>query len=250
MGAKKKVSLPTKRVPAKKTTQQPVAQMPSGYGRFLEGLKARIQTARIKAALAVNRELVLLYWDIGRQILQRQESEGWGARVVDRLAQDLRRAFPDMRGLSRANLLYMRAFAAAYPDEAIVQQAAGQIPWFHNIVLIEKVKDSAARLWYARKTIEHGWSRAVLVHQIEGGLYERQGRAVTNFAVTLPSPQSDLAQQTFKDPYLFDFLSLSEDAAERELERGLLEHIRKFLLELGVGFAFVGSQYHIQVEGE
>jgi predicted nuclease of restriction endonuclease-like (RecB) superfamily len=144
----------------------------------------------------------------------------------------------------------MRAFAAAYPDEAIVQQVAGQIPWFHNVVLIEKVKDSAARLWYARKTVEHGWSRVVLVHQIEGGLYERQGKAVTNFAVTLPSPQSHLAQQTIKDPYVFDFLSLSEDALERELERGLLEHIRKFLLELGVGFAFVGSQCLLEVEGE
>jgi len=250
MGAERKISLPTKRVPAKKTTRELVAQMPSGYGPFLEDLKARIQNARVKAALAVNRELVLLYWDIGRRILQRQESEGWGARVVDRLAQDLRRAFPDMRGFSRANLLYMRAFAAAYPDETIVQQVAGQIPWFHNVVLIEKVKDSAARLWYARKTVEHGWSRAVLVHQIEGGLYERQGKAVTNFAVTLPPPQSDLAQQTLKDPYIFDFLSLSEDAAERELERGLLEHIRKFLLELGVGFAFVGSQCHLEVEGE
>ena len=250
MGAMKKVSLPMKRVPAKKATQLPAAQMPSGYGQFLENLKARIQNARVKAALAVNQELVLLYWDIGRRILQRQESEGWGTRVVARLAQDLRRAFPDMRGFSRANLLYMRAFAAAYPDEAIVQQIAGQIPWFHNVVLIEKVKDPAARLWYARKTVEHGWSRAVLVHQIEGGLYERQGKAVTNFAMTLPSPQSDLAQQTLKDPYIFDFLSLSEDAAERELERGLLEHIRKFLLELGVGFAFVGSQCHLEVEGE
>jgi predicted nuclease of restriction endonuclease-like (RecB) superfamily len=250
MGAKKKISLPTKRVPAKKATQQPLPQMPSGYDQFLEDLKARIQNARVKAALAVNRELVLLYWNIGRRILQRQESEGWGARVVERLAQDLRRAFPDMKGFSRANLLYMRAFAAEYPDEAIVQQVAGQIPWFHNVVLIEKVKDPAARLWYAQKTIENGWSRAILVHQIEGDLYERQGKAVTNFAVTLPPPQSDLAQQTLKDPYIFDFLSLSEDTAERELERGLLEHIRKFLLELGVGFAFVESQCHLEVEGE
>lgn len=250
MGAKKEVSLPQKRVPAKKPTLQHRNQTPFGYGPFLEGLKERIRNARVKAALAVNRELVLLYWDIGRRIMQRQESEGWGARVVDRLAQDLRRAFPDMRGFSRANLLYMRAFAAAYPDEAIVQQVAGQIPWFHNVILIERVKDSAARLWYARKTIEHGWSRAVLIHQIGSGFYERQGKAVTNFARTLPSPQSDLAQQALKDPYIFDFLSLSDDAAERELERGLLEHIRKFLLELGVGFAFVGSQYHIQVQGE
>ena len=230
--------------------QKPAAQLPSGYGSFLEDLKERIRAARIKAALSANRELVQLYWDIGRRILGQQRARGWGAKVVERLAQDLRRAFPDMKGFSRANLLYMRAFAEAYPDSLIVQQVAGQIPWFHNVILIEKIKDPATRLWYARKTIENGWSRAVLAHQIECGLHERQGKAVTNFDRTLPPPQSDLAQQTLKDPYVFDFLSMAEDAAERELERGLVEHVRKFLLELGVGFAFVGSQYHFEVEGE
>jgi len=230
--------------------QKPAAQLPSGYGSFLEDLKERIRAARIKAALSANRELVQLYWDIGRRILGQQRARGWGAKVVERLAQDLRRAFPDMKGFSRANLLYMRAFAEAYPDSLIVQQVAGQIPWFHNVILIEKIKDPATRLWYARKTIENGWSRAVLAHQIECGLHERQGKAVTNFDRTLPPPQSDLAQQTLKDPYVFDFLSMAEDAAERELERGLVEHVRKFLLELGVGFAFVGSQYHLEVEGD
>ena len=155
-----------------------------------------------------------------------------------------------MKGFSRANLLYMRAFAEAYTDRSIVQQVAGQIPWFHNVVLITKIKPPATRLWYAQQTIEHGWSRAVLVHQIESGLHERQGQAVTNFKKTLPPPQSDLAQQVLKDPYVFDFLTIAEDARERELERGLLDHIQKFLLELGVGFAFVGSQYHLEVEGE
>ena len=230
--------------------QKPAAQLPSGYGSFLEDLKERIRAARIKAALSANRELVQLYWDIGRRILGQQRARGWGAKVVERLAQDLRRAFPDMKGFSRANLLYMRAFAEAYPDSLIVQQVAGQIPWFHNVILIEKIKDPATRLWYARKTIENGWSRAVLAHQIECGLHERQGKAVTNFDRTLPPPQSDLAQQTLKDPYVFDFLSMAEDTAERELERGLVEHVRKFLLELGVGFAFVGSQYHLEVEGD
>jgi predicted nuclease of restriction endonuclease-like (RecB) superfamily len=234
----------------KKAGTKKAILLPSGYKSFFEKLKSRIESARIQAVLSANRELVMLYWDIGRQILQRQKQQGWGAKVVVRLAQDLRRAFPDMKGFSRANLLYMRAFAEAYPDKAIVQQAAGQIPWFHNVILVEKVKDSDQRLWYIQKAVENGWSRAVLIGQIESGLYKRQGGAVTNFCQTLPSSQSELAQQTLKDPYIFDFLTLSEHAAERELERGLLEHIRDFLLELGVGFSFVGSQYHLEVEGE
>lgn len=230
--------------------QQPAEELPVAYGAFLADVKARIQAARVQAALAANRELVLLYWDIGRRILDQQKSQGWGAKVIEYLGQDLRRAFPDMKGLSPRNLKYMRAFAEAWKEEPIVQQAAAQIPWFHNVVLIEKVADPATRLWYAQKTIEHGWSRAVLVHQIESGLHERQGRAVTNFKQTLPPPQSDLAQEALKDPYVFDFLTIAEEARERELERGLVEHIRKFLLELGVGFAFVGSQHHLEVEGE
>ncbi|MCM0588728.1 MAG: PDDEXK nuclease domain-containing protein [Gloeotrichia echinulata CP02] len=218
-----------------------------GYDDFLRELKERIRSAQVKAALSVNRELVLLYWQIGREIITRQQQQGWGAKVIERLARDLKAAFPDMKGFSRTNLLYMRAFAEAYPDEQIVQQLVGQIPWGHNIRILDAVKDASAKLWYVQKTIENGWSRNVLVHQIESGLYHRQGKATTNFENTLPKPQSELAQQLLKDPYNFDFLSLGKEAQERELEKALIQHIRDFLLELGVGFAFVGSQYHLEV---
>ena len=220
----------------------------ANYSAFLNGLKERIRSAQVKAALAVNQELILLYWQIGREILTRQQTEGWGAKVIERLAKDLKREFPDMRGFSPRNLKYMRAFAEAYPEEAIVQQAAAQIPWFHNCILIDKVKDPTQRLWYIQKTLDHGWSRNVLVLQIESGLYARQGEAVTNFDRTLPKPQSDLAQELIKDPYNFDFLTITDDAHERELERGLVTHIRDFLLEVGLGFAFLGSQYPIEVD--
>jgi predicted nuclease of restriction endonuclease-like (RecB) superfamily len=225
-------------------------QLPQDYPVFLQGLKERIRQAQVRAALSVNRELVLLYWQIGREILNRQEQEGWGARVIDRLAQDLRQAFPQMKGFSPRNLKYMRAFAQAYPEEAFVQQAAAQIPWFHNCLILDRVKDPAEREWYIRACIQHGWSRAILEAQIETGLYRRQGAALTNFAQTLPPPSSDLAQQVLKDPYNFDFLTLHKEANERHLERALLEHLQKFMLELGVGFAFVGSQYHLEVDGQ
>jgi predicted nuclease of restriction endonuclease-like (RecB) superfamily len=198
----------------------------------------------------VNQELVLLYWSIGRDILVRQENEGWGARVIDRLAADLRRDFPEMTGLSARNLKYMRAFAAAYPDRAIVQQVVAQLPWGHVIRLSETIKEANERLWYAQQAVEHGWSRNVLVHQIESGLFHRQGKAITNFGRTLPSPQSELAQELVKDPYSFDFLALGPDMSELELERSLLEHLRALILELGKGFAFVGSQYHLEVGGQ
>jgi predicted nuclease of restriction endonuclease-like (RecB) superfamily len=220
-----------------------------GYDEFLRDLKERIRTAQIKAALAVNRELVVLYWQIGCQILARQKSEGWGTKVVEQLAKDLKSEFPDMTGLSRTNLLYMRAFAEAYPDESIVQQAAGQIPWFHNCVLLDKIKAPDQRLWYIQQTIANGWSRNVLVLQIESRLFDRQGSAITNFEQALPKPQSDLAQQLLKDPYNFEFLTISQNAKELELERGLVTHIRDFLLELGMGFSFVGSQYPLEVDG-
>ncbi len=177
------------------------------YEAFLQALKERIRTAQVRAALSVNRELTLLYWQIGQEILSRQQQQGWGAKIVTKLAKDLRREFPDMKGFSRTNLLYMRAFAEAYPNEAIVQQIAGQIPWFHNCILLDKVKDPQERLWCIQKTIQQGWSRSVLLHQIERELYQRQGEAVTNFQSTLPQPQSDLAQQVLRDPYNFDFLS-------------------------------------------
>lgn len=227
--------------------------MPSsfeGYDNFLHDLKQRIQTAQVKAALSVNRELILLYWAIGREILACQAAEGWGTKVIERLAKDLRREFPDMKGLSRTNLLYMRAFAEAYPDEAIVQQLVGQIPWGHNIRILDMVKEPETRLWYIQQTITNGWSRNILGMQIESRLHERQGGAITNFAKSLPKPQSDLAQQLLKDPYNFDFLTLSSDAQERDLENALVEHIRNFLLELGLGFAFLGSQYPIEVDGK
>ncbi len=221
--------------------------IPGGYPAFLTELKERIRTAQVKAALAVNRELVLLYWQIGRDILLRQQEAGWGAKVIDRLARDLRAAFPEMKGFSPRNLKYMRAFAEAYPDEPFVQAVLAQITWYHNIAILEKIAAPKQREWYIRQTVEHGWSRNVLVLQIESRLFERQGTAPTNFARTLPTPQSDLAQQILKDPYAFDFLTLDKDAHERDLERGLLAHLRQFLLELGAGFAFVGSQYHLHV---
>jgi len=223
---------------------------PEGYDDFLQNLKRRIQSAQVKAVFAVNRELILLYWNIGREILERQRAAGWGAKVIERLAADLHREFPGMTGLSRTNLLYMRAFAEAWPEKPFVQQVVGQIPWGHNLRILDLLKTPQEREWYIRQAIKHGWSRNVLVHQIEGGLHRRQGKALTNFKTTLPVLQSELAQQVLKDPYNFDFLTLSEDARERELESGLLEHLRKFLLELGVGFAFVGSQYPLEVGGE
>lgn len=217
------------------------------YAEFFDDLKQRIRTAQIKAALAVNREMVLLYWNIGKDILYRQQAEGWGSKVITRLAKDLKREFPDIKGFSRSNLMYMRGFAEAWPEEQIVQEVLGQIPWYHNIALLEKLKDPEQRLWYARHTVIYGWSRNILVLQIETRLYERQGGAITNFHQTLPPPQSDLAQSVVKDPYNFDFLTLADDAYERELERGLITHIRDFLMELGLGFAFLGSQYPLVV---
>ena len=175
---------------------------------------------------------------------------GWGAKVIERLAADLHREFPGMTGFSRTNLLYMRAFAEAWPKKSFVQQVVGQIPWGHNLRLLDLVKSPWELEWYIRHAIKHGWSRNVLVRQIESGIYRRQGKALTNFKATLPALQSELAQQVLKDPYNFDFLTLSEDARERELESGLLERLRKFLLELGVGFAFVGSQYPFEAGGE
>ena len=155
-----------------------------------------------------------------------------------------------MRGITRRNWFFMRAFAEAWPEESIGQQAVAQLPWGHNVRLLDMVKKPAERLWYTEQAIQHGWSRNVLVLQIESRLYRRQGKAITNFRATLPKPQSDLAQQLLKDPYNFDFLTLSQEAQEKGLESGLVQHIRKFLLELGVGFAFVGSQYPLEVGGD
>lgn len=220
------------------------------YQELLISLKQRIRTSQIRAALAVNRELIILYWQIGQEILLRQSQQGWGAKVIDRLSQDLREEFPEIKGLSRTNLLYMRAFAEAYSEEQIVQQVVGQIPWGHNLMILDKVKDSAARQWYAQQVTTNGWSRNILAMQIESQLYQRQGQAVTNFEATLPPDRSDLVRATLKDPYLFDFLSLGTAAQERELESALVQHIEKFLLELGAGFAFVGKQFPLEVGGQ
>jgi predicted nuclease of restriction endonuclease-like (RecB) superfamily len=225
-------------------------QNPEGYAALLADLKKRIREARLRSALAVNYELISLYWNIGKDILSRQEQEGWGAKIIDRLSADLHRDFPEMTGLSARNLKYMRAFAEAYPDPEFVQQVVAQLPWGHNVRLFEAVKDPTEREWYARQTIEHGWSRNVLVHQIESRLFNRQGKAITNFRRTLPADESQLAQEIIKDPYYFDFLSIGPDMLERDLERGLLEHLRSLILELGKGFAFVGSQYHLEVGGQ
>jgi predicted nuclease of restriction endonuclease-like (RecB) superfamily len=247
----------------------------SGYRALLTDIKGRIRVAQIKASLCVNRELIQLYWDIGELIVSRQRSQGWGRSVVERLAADLRKDFPGMAGFSPQNIWYMRSFYLAWTEEvanlqrtvgepelAILQRAVGefggasppaavaQIPWGQNIELVTKLKSPLQRLWYAQQTTANGWSRPMLVHWIESELYSRQGKAVTNFENALPPLQSDLANQIVRDPYNFDFLTLRGQAAERELEEGLLAHIRKFLIELGAGFAFVGQQVHLPVDGE
>ena len=227
-----------------------MAMMPADYVQWLADIKNRVLTARQRAALSVNAELVSLYWHIGRDILQRQAAQGWGSKVIDRLGRDLREAFPEMKGFSRANLLYMRAFAEAWTDFEIVQQSVGQLPWGHNVLLLNRIKEQEARLFYVQKAIAENWSRATLEVHIKNRLHERQGKAVTNFAARLPAPTSALAQETLKDPYLFDFLSLGEDAQEREIENALMQHITRFLLELGNGFAFVGRQYRLEVNGD
>jgi len=230
--------------------QAALAQLPAGYAELLGDLKRRIRAAQIRAVTRVNRELVLLYWEIRHGILEQQVRSGWGAKVIDQLAGDLRREFPEMKGISPRNFKYMRAFAAAYPDPTMVQESLAQITWYHNIALLEKIKDSETRLWYARQTVLHGWSRSILVAQIETAAHQRQGKALTNFDRTLPQPQSDLARQLLKDPYTFEFLALSDAIHERELERSLLDHLKQFLIELGTGFAFVGNQYHLEVGGD
>ncbi|MBP8918322.1 MAG: DUF1016 family protein [Micropruina sp.] len=227
-----------------------MVEPPEGYGEWLTDLKARIHAAQQRAAITVNTELVRLYWQIGHEILDRQAEHGWGGKVIERLAVDLRTAFPDMKGFSRANLHYMRSFAAAWPEESVVQQVVGQLPWGHNLVLLTKLKEKAQRLAYAEAALQFGWSRAVLGIQIERRVLEREGRAVTNFDRTLPAPQSDLARQSLKDPYKLDFLGLGQDAQEREIERALADHVTAFLLELGAGFAYVGRQVHLEIGGD
>lgn len=259
-------------------TEKPVSLTPppAGYTEWLSELKSRIHSVQQRATLTVNRELIGLYWQIGQDILARQAKQGWGAKVIERLAEDLRTSFPAMKGFSRTNLLYMRVFAEAWPDFPIVPQLVGQLgggeivqqaaaqlepdgfvqaplhklPWGHHRILLDKLKIREEREWYLKKAIEHNWSRNILVMQIESRLIERSGGAITNFALTLPKPESDLARESLKDPYRFDFLGLGEEAQEREIETALVKHVTDFLIELGAGFAFVGRQVLLDVGGE
>lgn len=220
--------------------------MPTGYAGTLKSLKERIRNERIRVALSANSAMVMMYWEIGRVILERQSSKGWGAKVIDRLSADLRDEFPDMRGLSPRNLMLMRAFAEAYPQGTIVKQLVSQLPWGHVVHLIQRVKAPEVRIWYARAAIAGGWSRNILDLQIASQAHRRQGKAINNFALTLPPADSDMAAQIFKDPYLFDFIGTADPRREREVEQALVDHVQKFLLEMGAGFAFVGRQVHLE----
>ncbi len=224
--------------------------VPTEYGSWLSSLKARIAGARVRAALAANAEMIALYHDLGRDILERQGREGWGARVIDRLSADLREAFPEMQGLSSRNLKYMKHFAQECPDLQIGQQSAAQLPWFHIVTLITQVAEPEVRGWYAAQAVAQGWSRDTLTGQIRSRLHLRQGSALNNFAERLPSDQAGLAAAVLRDPYRLDFLGLGEEAHERDIENALIRHITRFLLELGQGFAFLGRQVRIEVEGD
>ena len=219
------------------------------YLEIVETIKDEIKGAQYKAAISVNHELVMLYYNIGRVI---NAHKSWGSKFIDNLAADIKISFPNATGYSPRNLKYMAKFAAEYPDIEFVQQAVAQIPWGHIVVLLDKFSDSSIRNWYIEKTIENGWSRNVLIHQIENGLYERQVIAdkISNFENRLASPQSELAVQTMKDPYIFDFIPFKEDMIERDIEQALVKDVTKLLLELGTGFAFLGNQYHINVGGD
>lgn len=217
------------------------------YHLLLSDLKHQVASARYRATISVNKELILLYHSIGTKILESQAKQGWGSKVIEQLSKDLKSEFPDMKGFSPRNLKYMKRFAADYQDFTIVQAVPAQLSWYHNTTLLDKIPDKQTRLFYIEKAIENGWSRSVMVRQIETSLHLRQGQAISNFKDKLPAPQSDIATSILKDPYIFDFLSLGAEAHEREIEKELIRHVQKFLLELGAGFAFVGRQYHLEV---
>lgn len=244
------------------------ATPPMNYANLLTDIKQRIRQAQTRAMLSVNAELIRLYWELGQMLDARQKIEGWGTAVIPRLARDIRNDLPEIKGFSERNIKRMLAFYREYASVAFVPQPVAQIeteqkvpqavalfssdvllalPWGHHLLLMEKLKDAETRHWYMQATLTNGWSRNVLQMQIETAAHTRQGKATSNFALRLPSPQSDLAQQALKDPYLFDFLTLAEPFRERELETGLIAHLEKFLLELGQGFAFAGRQYHVEV---
>ena len=224
--------------------------LPKDYADWLAQLKSQITQARQRAAFAINAELINLYRQIGGEIVCRQAEQGWGSKVIDRLAHDLKDAFPDMRGFSTRNLKYMRFFAEQCPEGLIGQQPTAQLPWFHIVTLLTKLADTEEREWYALQAVQQGWSRTSLEVHIKNRLRQRQGAAASNFAARLPSPHANLAQEALKDPYLFDFLGLGDDAQEREIENALIRHIIRFLLELGAGFAFVGRQFRLDVDGD
>lgn len=226
------------------------------YTAFIKDVKQRIQTAQIKAAVRVNQELLGLYWDMGEQIIEKQRDARWGDGFLEQMSRDLLAEFPAMKGFSRRNLELMRQWVSFWNPigqqavAQIAQQLVAQIPWGHNQLIINKISDCDEAVFYVRKTIENNWSRSVLTHQIESGLYQRNGKAITNFEATLPAPHSDLARQTLKDPYNFDFLMLRERHDERELENALADHITRFLVELGAGFSYLGRQYRLEVAGD
>jgi len=264
------------------------------YRDWLRDLKQQIKTGQIKAKLSVNSQMIMLYWDLGRQIVEKQENAKWGSGFIEQLGKDLMEEFPDMTGFSAKNLRYMRVFYTFYSRNQICAQVVRKlqdaeyeivdfskqtvlnlenptiaqpvqqfnqediiseqvvrklisVPWGHHILILKKVKDLKQAIFYIDKTIENNWSRAVLEYQIESNLYGRQGKAVTNFSLTLPEPQSDLANEIMKDPYNFDFLRLSEKVKETDLEKALVEHISHFLPELGIGFAYMGRQFLFKV---
>lgn len=227
-----------------------LSEMSDGYLEFINEIKEKIKKQRVSIVLNANSSMICLYWSIGKAILEKQEKEGWGAKVIDRMAQDLKDTFPDMSGFSPRNIKYMRKFAECWPDLEFVQQVVAQIPWRTNRMLLDKLDSKESRVWYAYKTIENGWSSTILELQIESCLMERTGKSTNNFAVALPPLESDMANQIFKDPYLFDFLGTDVPRREAEVEQQLIEHIQKFLLELGQGFAFVGRQVHLEVGGQ
>lgn len=231
------------RIPA--TAGKPV--VPNRYPGLLDAVASCVQAGRQRAVVAANQELVSTYWHVGQEIAARMEFEGWGARVVDRLAADLRERFLEAKGFSPRNLRYMRTFAEAWPDWAILQRSVATLPWRHQIALLEKLDIPDLRLWYAEAAVEHGWSRDILVHHIDTRFHQRAGKAITNFAHTLPPADSDLAQQATRDPYFFDFVGIADIRREHDLEQALTNHVEKFLLELGQGFAFVGRQVHLEI---
>lgn len=224
--------------------------LPESYVATLQEIKTHLRAARVRAVLAANPVVIEAYWNTGKIILARQKEAAWGAKVIDRLAADLQEAFPGMDGLSRRNLLSMKIFAREFPDGLITQQPVAQLPWGHILQIIQMVKEPSTRDFYIRATLTHGWSRSNLESQIQNQLHLRTGKAQNNFALTMPPADSDLATQLFKDPYLFDFLGTADTRREAEVEQALVDHIQKFLLELGIGFAFVGRQVRLEVGGE